>query len=164
MCCCGGTPLQKAQAVPWTCKFWAGFKAPGCSVLCGTLCWWQRMRGEVLCSPLGAFCQGVNLMPTEGAMCQSSAWFPPWTMTPISLVLWFEKLNLANFHSFYLFSSRMLFLPQRWWILLLWYNLASPERCYILEKCPSPLMLVIWPTGRSEYELHLRIQLVRFYL
>lgn len=108
--------------------------------------------------------RGLIWCPRRGLCVRVQLGFPHEQWLPSCLVLWFEKLNLANFHSFYLFSSRMLFLPQRWWILLLWYNLASPEQCYILEKCPSPLMLVIWPTGRSEYELHLRIQLVRFYL
>lgn len=59
----------------------------------------------------------------------------------------------------------MLFLLQRWWILLLWYNLASPEWCYVLNNAlVFLLMLVIRTIGRSEYKLHLRIQFFKFYL
>lgn len=111
---------------------------------CAAHCWWQRRRGEVLYSPPGAFCRGAECTHVELIWCPQRGLCVRvrlrFLMNSNSsfLVLWYVKLNLANFHSFYLFSSRMLFLLQRWWILHLWYNSASPEWCYVLEVCPSP--------------------------
>lgn len=115
------------------------------------------------------FCRVVKCTLVELIWCLwrdcvsefSSAW--PWTVTLIifTVKIWKKKIKMIEFHSLYLFIflRDAFFVLQRWLILLLWYNLASPEWCYILNNALAfLLMLVIWSTGRQEYKLQLRLQ------